>query len=104
MCGPGQTAQITWRNSQGVVGFFLVPLFIVWYNMFMHAVDVFDQIRKLFGVDLTHATKEWTVRVFEILFSMVLAQAYNIYRFLHSAKDDLRKLSHTEFRVLFAVS
>ena len=63
----------------------------------MHAVDIFDQIRKMFGVDLTNATKKWTVRIFEILWSMVLAQAYNIHRVMFATDPD-NLMSHTDFK------
>ncbi len=94
--GPGRTANITRRQGADHV-VFLVPFFIVIYNMYMHAVDVFDQIRKYFGIDLSNATKKYTVRIFEILFSMCLAQAYNIYRHVHK-NDPLRQLSHDRFK------
>jgi hypothetical protein len=41
--------------------------------------------------------KKYTVRVFEILYSMILGQAYNIYRHFHS--NTRRELSHTEFKI-----
>ena len=63
----------------------------------MHAVDVFDQIRKYFGIDLTHRTMKYTIRLFEILWSMILAQAYNIHRRLHY--NSFRLLSHQQFKV-----
>ena len=74
-----------------------VPKMIDYYNKYMHAVDVFDQIRKMFGVDLTHKTFKYTVRVFEILFSMILAQAYNIHRELHG-NNQHRKWGHFSFK------
>ncbi len=69
------------------------------YNKYMHGVDVFDQIRKLFGIDLAHPTKKYTVRVFEILYLMILGQANNICRHFHA--NTRRELSHTEFKIAF---
>lgn len=53
-------------------------------------MDVFDQIRKAFGVDLQNATRKYTVRMFKILWSMCLAQSYNVYRHVH--KDNPARL------------
>lgn len=95
--GPGECTEISRKNSAGESIIFRVPKLISVYNQYMHGVDVFDQVRKLFGVDLAHATRKYTVRVFEILFSMALGQAYNIHRTLHGGTN--RLLSHTEFKV-----
>ena len=69
-----------------------VPLMIE----YMGGVDMFDQIRKEFGCDLVHPTQKWTVRLFEVLHSMILAQSYNIHRALHDG-DRKRHLSHNDF-------
>jgi len=95
--GPGRQAIIVRKNPLGLPVQFTVPLMIVLYNKYMHAVDVFDQVRKNFGCDLSNATKKCTVRVFEILFSMCLAQAYNIHRTVH-ANNPNRLMSHTQFK------
>ena len=97
--GPGKVLPISRRKkADGTSETYRVPGLITLYNQNMHAVDVFDQIRKSFGIDLTHGTKKYTVRVFEILFSMILAQAYNIHRAIF--KDDRSKLkSHTDFKL-----
>jgi hypothetical protein len=95
--GPGEQSQIYRKDNTGERITYLVPKLISTYNKYMHGVDVFDQIRKLFGVDLAHPTKKYTVRVFEILFSMILGQGYNIYRHLHA--NTRRALSHTEFKI-----
>lgn len=50
MYGPGCTATISRRQGADHV-LFVVPKLIVMYNKYMHAVDVFDQVRKYFGVD-----------------------------------------------------
>ena len=86
------------KNSTGQKVAFEVPEMIVLYNNNMHAVDVFDQIRKFFGVDLSHKIFEWTVRMMEILFSMILRQAYNVYRAIHKGNKDKQR-SHTQFKV-----
>ena len=68
----------------------ILQCFVLAYNMYRHAVDVFDQIRKAFGVDLQTATRKYTVRMFKILWSMCLAQSYNVYRHVH--KDNPARL------------
>ncbi len=95
--GPGERSEIYRKNSTGERIAFKVPKLISMYNKCMHGVDVFDQIRKLFGVDLAHPTKKFTVRVFEILYSMILGQAYNIYR--HFYANTNRALSHMDFKI-----
>ena len=96
MYGPGKTSFIS-RTLKKVVTDFLVPQFIHFYNKYMHAVDVVDQQRKLFGVDLLNATRKFTVRIFEIMWSFILVQAYNVYRNVHL--NTARSLTHTEFKV-----
>ena len=96
--GPGWDAQILRRNPQGVPMPFKVPSMITEYNKFMGGVDVFDQIRKGFSVDTLHATKKWTLRMLEILFSMIMSQSYNVHRYVNRArKTKLR--SPTEFKI-----
>ena len=95
--GPANPSAITRKDPQGRALVFQVPKMICLYNKYMHGVDVFDQIRKNFGCDLNHRTSKWTVRYFEILFSMILAQAYNIHRNLHQANQH-RKRDHYEFK------
>jgi hypothetical protein len=97
MYGPGEQSEISRKNSTGVRVPFRVPKLISMYNKYMHGVDVFDQIRKLFGADLVHPTKKYTVRVFEVLYSMIMGQAYNIYRHFHA--NTPRALTHTEFKI-----
>lgn len=75
-----------------------MPMFIKFYNMYMHAVDVVDQLRKFFGVDMQNATRKYTVRVFEILWSMILTQSYNVYRCVHRNTPS-RQLTHIGFKV-----
>jgi hypothetical protein len=96
--GPYTFDTIHRKNSTGQKVAFEVPEMIVLYNNNMHAVDVFDQIRKFFGVDLSHKTFKWTVRMMEILFSMILGQAYNVYRAIHKGNKDKQR-SHTQFKV-----
>jgi hypothetical protein len=98
MTGPGRVKTIYRKNAQGIPVPYQVPEFIGLYNDYMHGVDVFDQVRKMFGCDLTHATKKYTVRVFEILFSMILAQAYNIHRAVHK-NNPYALLTHTDFKM-----
>jgi hypothetical protein len=96
MYGPGFDDSISRKSASGDRLYFRVPKLISAYNKYIHGVNVFDQIRKLFGVDPAHASKKYSVRVFEILFSMVLGQAYNIHRTLHVGT--IRSLSHTQFK------
>jgi hypothetical protein len=68
------------------------------YNTFMGGVDVFDQIRKKNGNDTQHPTKKYTVRMFEVLWSMCLSQAYNIYRFLARDQENI-SMNPTQFKL-----
>lgn len=72
--GPGSSSDIQRRNSQGVAVTHRVPPLIEEYNKYISGVDVVDQIKKDVGVDTLHATKKYTVRMFEVLWSMVLSQ------------------------------
>ena len=49
------------------------------YNKFIGGSDVFDEVRKKTEYDVQHMTKRYTVRMFEVLWSMCLSQAYNVY-------------------------
>ena len=64
----------------------------------MHGVDVWDQIRKDFGIDLAHRTAKWTVRIFEICWSMLMTQGYNLYRYNNNAVPQ-RKVSSHQFKL-----
>jgi len=97
MYGPGQPDVIHRKKSDGTRQAFQVPKLITAYNKYMHAVDVFDQIRKLFGCDVAHRTLKWTVRMFEIFWSIILAQSYNIYRHLWD-RNPQKRLGHREFQ------
>ena len=96
--GPGFASQILRRNSQGVPIPFQVPSMIAEYNKFMGGVDVFDQVRKGFGVDTLHATKKWTLRMLEILFSMIMSQSYNVHRYVNRNRRAVLK-SPSEFKI-----
>jgi hypothetical protein len=98
MYGPGQSAVIHRKNSQGQATPFHVPLLIRKYCLYMHRVDVVDQMRKFFGVDLSHRTGKWTVRFAEVLWSFLLGEGYNIHRHLHAANPQKRH-SHHQFKV-----
>jgi hypothetical protein len=78
--GPGNIQDIFRKNSQGQPIPYRVPAMIGDYNSFMGGVDVFDQVQKKNGNGVQHATKKYTVRMFEVLWSMCLSQAYNVYR------------------------
>ncbi len=63
----------------------------------MGGVDIIDQIRKMFGIDLTHKTLKWTVRFLEVNWSLILAHRYNIHRKVNEARPT-RRLNHTDFK------
>jgi len=65
--------------------------------MKMGGVDIIDQIRKLFCIDLTHKTLKWTVRFLEVLWSLILTHSYNIHRKVNEACPT-RHVSHTDFK------
>jgi hypothetical protein len=44
MYGSGNAFVITRKDSMGTPHIYNVPKFIAFYNRYMHAVDVFDQI------------------------------------------------------------
>ena len=94
--GPSFDSDISRKNGRDRVTF-RVPFFILVYNGNMHAVDVMDQMRKYFGMDLSNATKKYTVRFFEVAFSLGITQGYNTYRYVHKANPN-RSMGHTEFK------
>ena len=63
----------------------------------MHGADVWDQIRKEFGIDLVHRTGKWTIRIMEICWSLIITQAYNIYRY--NNKNTQRELNAHQFKL-----
>ena len=65
--GAGNMQVIHRKNSNGERIPYVVPAAIPEYNNGMHGADVWDQIRKDFGIDLAHRTGKWTVRIFEIV-------------------------------------
>ena len=86
------------KNADGQRVDFVVPAAIPEYNNGMHGADVWDQIRKDFGTDLRHPTSKWTLRIFEIFWSLIMTQGYNIYRY--NNKNNLqRKLSQHQFKL-----
>jgi hypothetical protein len=96
--GPGDSQQIFRKNPQGLPVPHQVPAMISEYNKFMGGVDVFDQVRKRNGNDTQHATKKYTVRMLEVLWSMCLSQAYNVYRYVNRQRR-ARHLNPTEFKI-----
>jgi hypothetical protein len=97
MYGPFQHGILVRKNALGDPVHYTVPHLVIQYNKYMHAVDVFDQMRKMFGADLLHRTAKWTVRLFEIMWSFIMAQGYNIHRHLH--KNDNHKVDHHVFMI-----
>jgi len=95
--GPGEFNNIHRRNHLGDPVPYPVPQMIVEYNKFMGGVDVFDQVRKCFGVDTLHATSKYTLRMFEVLWSMAVSQAYNVYRYVNLARR-ARQMNQTKFK------
>ena len=96
--GPGNSEQIFRRNRQGQPIPFLVPVMMVKYNDEMGAVDVVDKIRMKNANDVQHATKKYTVRYFEVIWSFDISQGYNVYRHVNRARRD-RYLNPTEFKM-----
>lgn len=96
MWGPGEVTSITRESAQGQLVLYQVPKLIDYYNKYKHVWNMFHQMRQNFGVDPTLALK-YTVRIFEILFSMILTQSYNIYQALHKS-NQTRSLGHFEFK------
>ena len=96
--GPGNSKQILRKNPQGQPIPFLVPEMMVEYNNEMGAVDVIDKIRMRNANDVQHATKKYTVRYFEVIWSFDISQGYNVYRHVNRARRD-RYLNPTEFKV-----
>ena len=45
------------KNNTGDRIAYRVSMLISLYNKYTHGVDVFDQIRRLFGIDLVHPSK-----------------------------------------------
>ena len=60
-----------------------VPLAIVMYNQKMGGVDQKDQVDANIHQDQSFRVSKWTTRMFEVLFRMLLGNAYNVYRYLH---------------------
>jgi hypothetical protein len=96
--GPGNTQEIFRKDRQGNPIPYQVPAMIGEYNKFMGGVDVFDQVRKKNGNDVQHATKKYTVRMFEVLWSMCLSQAYNVYRYVNKNRKTRQK-NPTQFKI-----
>ena len=57
MYDPGQQSEIYRKNNTGDRIAYRVSMLISLYNKYTHGVDVFDQIRRLFGIDLVHPSK-----------------------------------------------
>lgn len=96
--GPGTTQNIFRKNPQGIRIPYQVPAMIGEYNSFMGGVDIFDQVRKKNGNDVQHSTKKYTVRMFEVLWSMILSQSYNVYRHVNKNRRAKQK-NPTEFKI-----
>lgn len=97
MCEPCSMETIYKKDSTGIRVPFQVPKLVVMYNKYMHAVNVVDQIRKFFGADTIRPTLKYTVRMFEIVFSFLCGQAYNLMRHLYK-NDPVRLRTHTMFK------
>jgi hypothetical protein len=96
--GSGSMQPIQRKDQNGQRVNFVVPAAIPEYNNGMHGADVWDQIRKDFGIDLLHPTSKWTLRIFEIFWSLITTQAYNIYR--HNNKNNVqRQLNQHQFKL-----
>lgn len=59
---PGSMTLITRKHSRGEPILYAVPKMIEYHNKCMPAVNVFDQVLKMFCVDFTHRTLKYTAR------------------------------------------
>ena len=64
----------------------------------MGGLDVFDQVRKKNMNDTQHATMKYTVRMFEVVWSMCLSQAYNIHCHVNKNRRTYQ-MNPTEFKI-----
>lgn len=80
--GP-QQQQLTRREGARRVQYML-PKACSAYNAFMGGVDKYDQIRTgYYGIEMHGRTSKWTVRAYEALFNMGLANAFAAFRYLN---------------------
>jgi len=82
--GVDETVEITRKQGDGTPQVLKVPKAMADYNAYMGGVDAFDSVRRGdFAFEKSHKCSKWTVRLFEALLSMCLANAWNIWRFHH---------------------
>lgn len=94
--GPVQE-QLTRRVGRVQVQF-QVPKALDTYNRFMGGVDRYDQIRTgCCGLEMNGRVLKWTVRAYEALFNMCIANVYALHRHLTAARGDT--LTHALFMV-----
>lgn len=89
------------RRVGATIQEFEVPVAYSRYNLNMTGVDRFDQIRTgYYGIEMSGRTAKWTIRAYEALFNMAVANSYALHKHLHgglpSAED------HGSFMLLVA--
>lgn len=78
----GNTPAVLSRRDGRNVREFEVPKGFESYNMHMGGVDRYDQIRTgFYGVEMHGRCAKWTLRAYESLFNMALANAFAVFRY-----------------------
>lgn len=89
------------KQNQGTVSHLVVPPAFDHYNKRMGDVDQVDQIRTSdYGIDSIGRAMKWTVRLYEALFNLCLANAYRAYRHLRSLEG--QSVDHFDFNASVA--
>lgn len=84
--GP-QVERLTRRVGAAIQEFEL-PVACNRYNQNMNGVDRYDQIRTgYYGIEMSGRTAKWTVRAYEALFNMAIANAYALHKHLHGGLE-----------------
>lgn len=90
-----ERAVVTRRDGRERRGY-EVPKAFGAYNTHMGGVDRFDQIRTgFYGLEMHHRCTKWTVRAYESMFNMALANAFAVFR--HFAGETGATASHHDF-------
>lgn len=89
------------QKQNGAVANLVVPPAVDHYNKKMGGVDQIDQIRTGdYGIDNIGRASKWTVRLYEALFNLCLANSYNAYRYLKAL--DGEQVDHFDFNASVA--
>jgi hypothetical protein len=77
------------KQDDGSYSSALMPHAMFMYNRFMGGVDLWDMVRTgWYGCEMRGRCRRWTLRFYEILFSMACANAYMIFTFNNNIKKD----------------